>query len=421
MVFCGRFMTKYRFAWTFIVFSRGHGSKFIWSCFLLKKVRHIQEQMSRVEAQVPEAATHLAYWSKKAQIYRNLNVLSQVLDQYEDKLKHPDLTEMQTLKDNLAFHNDSLHHLKELGQETLLHPGALVDPGNTIKNDLYTFCERFETLETEFSEQHASLLKQCEKHDKNDVVIGLENLSVMESRLKSQNLSSGQEEILRDMIDRLKDHNDRIEAITLWMREVGQFLTLEDALFGDLEGLEAQVKDSNALVEDVATLNTKLDEVNESCDWLVSKCLSETDQLGLDLKQEREAVNDQWNQVGNKSAAQNVRLRAALDRSRKLMESLDEIVSFINGLGKDLPDVISTPIKKPTELSQRTFKLLHFKDKIEKKRVILESLLVLLESADLMAKATVTKIADIQRQWKNVCEPVIDSYNLMKVASTGKR
>ena len=29
-------MVKYRFYWTFIVFSRGHRSKFIWSCFLCR-------------------------------------------------------------------------------------------------------------------------------------------------------------------------------------------------------------------------------------------------------------------------------------------------------------------------------------------------------------------------------------------------
>ena len=31
------FMAKYRSDWTCIVFSRGHRSKFIWSCFLLTK------------------------------------------------------------------------------------------------------------------------------------------------------------------------------------------------------------------------------------------------------------------------------------------------------------------------------------------------------------------------------------------------
>ena len=78
------------------------------------------------------------------------------------------------------------------------------------------------------------------------------------------------------------------------------------------------------------------------------------------------------------------------------------------------------PVKKPSELSQRTFKLLHFKDKIEKKKALLESLLVLLQSPDMIAESTVTKISQVNRQWNDVCQPVIETYQLMKIASTGK-
>ena len=78
------------------------------------------------------------------------------------------------------------------------------------------------------------------------------------------------------------------------------------------------------------------------------------------------------------------------------------------------------PVKKPTELSQRTFKLLHFKDKIEKKKTLLESLVVLLESPDMIAEDTVTKISKIRQQWHEVCQPVIETYQIMKISSTGK-
>ena len=81
---------------------------------------------------------------------------------------------------------------------------------------------------------------------------------------------------------------------------------------------------------------------------------------------------------------------------------------------------MTPPVKKPTELSQRTFKLLHFKDKIEKKKTILESLLVLLESPDDLIAENVSKISQIRRQWNDVCQPVIETYQIMKIASTGK-
>ena len=68
----------------------------------------------------------------------------------------------------------------------------------------------------------------------------------------------------------LKAHQDRIEAITLWMQEVSVFLNAEDAPYGDIDNLEIQVKDSDALVEDVTNLKSKMEELNKSGQWLMS-------------------------------------------------------------------------------------------------------------------------------------------------------
>ena len=400
------------------------------------KVELVSREMSRLETQVPETTRNLSYWRKKGQLCSNLKVLSKVLDQYEAKLNEEGQV-IQLYKDNLASHNDSLQHLKTLAKETLLHPGAVIDPSNTIKSDLYNFCERFETLECKFSEeqqqqQHKQqgtssnaseevthAMKQC-LVDK-DVIVVLQDIPLMEEQLKSDSglLSIDQANLLRDMIEQLKGHQDRVEAITLWMEEVSAFLNAEDAPYGDIDNLEIQVKDSDALVEDIDTLKSKLDEVNSGGEWLISRCGDKDNEMHSRLSGQLQSVNDTWNHITSKSKSQNASLRAALERSRKLTESLDEITTFVTQLQKDLPEM-TPPVKKPTELSQRTFKLLHFKDRIEKKRTLLESLLVLLESPDLIAEATVTKISQIRRQWNDVCQPVIETYQLMKIASTGK-
>ena len=329
------------------------------------KVELVSRELSRLEIQVPETKRNLSYWLKKAQLRSNLQVLSNVLDQYEAKLSE-DSQEMQLYKANLATHNQSLQHLKTLAKETLLHPGAVVDPGNTIKSDLYNFCERFEALECQFSEvkveeeqppnylqqideinpsksesvTHDAVMKQCSSVDK-DVIVVLRDVPLMEEQLKSDSslLTRDQTNLLHEMIEQLKKHQDRIEAITLWMQEVSMFLSAENAPYGDIDNLEIQVKDSDALVEDVDNLKSKMEELNKGGRWLISCTAGEKkkevdDEMHTRLNGQLQSVNDTWDHIASKSKSQNASLRAALERSVKLQESLDEIATFVTQLQK---------------------------------------------------------------------------------------
>ena len=51
----------------------------------------------------------------------------------------------------------------------------------------------------------------------------------------------------KGLIDKLAQLREEISGLSLWMKEVGVFLEAEDAAFGDIETLEAQLKESNAL------------------------------------------------------------------------------------------------------------------------------------------------------------------------------
>lgn len=363
------------------------------------KVQLIRRQLAQMEEKVPETMRDLGYWWKKAQLYDNLKTLSTVLEQYEAKLsEETEASEMQACKENLTTHTESLSQLKSLATETLLHPGAVNDPGNSIKADIYRFVENFEALESKFSSDQ-NMVKQFAV---------MEDLAVMEEQLKK---SSGDKNCaLRDKIKKLKDYQDRVEAINLWMEEVNAFLIADDA--DDLANLETQVKDSDALVEDIETLKSKLEEVNQCGQSLI--CQPCSGEMHSKLSCEMQSLNDKWEEVTAIAKAQNARLKTSLEKCVKLVEIVDELKCFMSQLQKDLPEM-SDPVKRPTELSQRTFKLLHFKDKIEKKRAVLQSLL----AQTTKEESLVTKITEVDQQWKSVCEPVVESYHLMKIASTG--
>lgn len=361
-----------------------------------EKVEILRQQMTQLEnTNVPEILTQLAYWKKKKELYQQLEDLSKMLHTLE-KENDAEAAELNNCQLKLKTHMANLEVIKELAQVTLLHPGAIADPGNSIKTDLYTFCDRFEALEQNISEYAARNTKSTTTKEKDK--FHLEKT--------------------------MREHNEALEAITLWMEEVSPFLLIEDAAFGDIVNLETQFKDSQALVADVETLLPKLDEVKSSGADLLS-LMSNSNQhkeMSNKVRLEMEAVTAKWQEITQLSKAQNARLKCSLDGSKELVDSVNEIQSFVSQLKRDLPNKHAAVIQ-PAELSQRTFKLLHFKDKIERKRGLLDKLL---ETASSEAKEKISdnqkllkdKVAGVEKSWKLICEPVIEEYHSMKSASS---
>ena len=77
------------------------------------------------------------------------------------------------------------------------------------------------------------------------------------------------------------------------MEEVSTFLIAEDANFGDVVNLETQLKDSNALLDDIKTLKSKLGAINSGGLELCSKCDDdqENDEFRTKLQHELETIN----------------------------------------------------------------------------------------------------------------------------------
>ena len=352
------------------------------------KVQLLRQQMTQLEnANVPEILTQLAYWRKKKELYQQLEDLSKMLHTLEKENHQEELNNCQL---KLKTHMANLEVIKELAQVTLLHPGAIADPGNSIKTDLYNFCDRFEALEQNISE-YASKTKSNTREDN-------EAASMLEKTMR--------------------EHTEALEAITLWMEEVSPFLIIEDATFGDIVNLESQFKDSQALVADVETLLPKLDEVRSSGTKLLSHLTlsSQHAEMSDKVRLEMEAVTAKWQEITQLSKAQNARLKCSLDKSKELVDSVNEIQSFVSQLKRDLPNKHAA-VTQPAELSQRTFKLLHFKDKIERKRGLLDKLLdTELEREN--QKLLKDRVAQVEKSWKLICEPVIEEYHSMKSASS---
>ena len=192
--------------------------------------------------------------------------------------------------------------MKTLAGEVTLHPGAAEDPANTIKADVYQFCDRWEAVEREFARKEAALIEKTTKshHDNgddrgriwdrcsSDVMLSapiyvrdagsmVAEISRLKDRLErragsTEKAVEARIESLEAEVSRLRQFEEEVGGISRWMQEVDVFLVAEDPAVGDHATLEAQLKESNALQDDIATLNPNVETINETGQQLLSKC-----------------------------------------------------------------------------------------------------------------------------------------------------
>ena len=74
-----------------------------------------------------------------------------------------------------------------------------------------------------------------------------ESSQVLDQLLEVKKNLRSRERNVKSMIESLNQLREEVSGLSLWMKEVHIFLEAEEAAFGDLETLEAQLKESNAL------------------------------------------------------------------------------------------------------------------------------------------------------------------------------
>ena len=111
--------------------------------------------------------------------------------------------------------------------------------------------------------------------------------------------------------------------------------------------------------------------------------------------------------------------RRTLEDIRRLMEVrqntskvIGELSLFIERLNIGMEEENKTQIKNPSQLSQKTFKLLRLKEAIEGKTELYNDLV---SNKDPTVTKKMTEIID---RWSKVCEPLLQEYLSLRTAST---
>ena len=164
------------------------------------KVKKVEEQMSKVAESGRKLRERLDYLKGKKKFYESLVTLRLKLtalqewfdDQWEvedyedsemDEIQET-LIESSQKKKHISNYKSDLEIMKRLAGEVTSR-SIRDDPDNSIKKDVFEFCDNWEKLEKELAQRESDLIKLKKRKTGDDSVSALDELSPLETELQS--------------------------------------------------------------------------------------------------------------------------------------------------------------------------------------------------------------------------------------------
>ncbi|CAL4069884.1 unnamed protein product, partial [Meganyctiphanes norvegica] len=147
-------------------------------------------------------------------------------------------------------------------------------------------------------------------------------------------------------IECLRQYGDEVTGLRSWLSEVETFIKAEEAALGDLETLEAQLEQSNALQDDILTLQSNFTNVSTTA----QKLIKEGDEdLKKEVEDQLKELESRWKTVTEQAKIQNKSLKDALSRSQKVTVDIQKFNTWLDEVEKKIPS--NAPIETSGDLS----------------------------------------------------------------------
>ncbi|PSN29971.1 hypothetical protein C0J52_24408 [Blattella germanica] len=227
------------------------------------------------------------------------------------------------------------------------------------------------------------------------------------SETQSQRLKDELQELnTRWNIEMLRQFRDEMEGLNSWLQEVEAFLEAEEDLpVGDIETLDAQLEQSNALQDDIETLQPNVNNIESTS----QKLLNNADPtFSEELRSEVGILMEKWKIVVKGAKEQNVN------------EGVEEFTSWLCKLETEVPT--STSITSSAELFQMKGKYQILKDKVDRRTEEFRNLNemgndLLLSSEGNSIQEVARKFTHLNAKWSDVTDGIYDKYKILKEAS----
>ncbi|XP_064105389.1 dystrophin-like isoform X5 [Macrobrachium nipponense] len=222
---------------------------------------------------------------------------------------------------------------------------------------------------------------------------------------------------MEKLIERQKQYNDEVTGLKSWLAEVDIFLQAEEAALGDIETLEAQLEQSNALQDDIATLQNNFRNISTTGKQLLEEGNGE---LKTMVKSQLEELTARWDTVTEQARVQNKSLKEALAKSQKVHEDIDKLSTWLDDVEKRIPSSLTTDKEEELNSGIETFSQL--RDEISKHSEDFRALNNIGdEMLQLDAAATHEELArqftQLNGRWTEVVSQVDSKYKTLTTAA----
>jgi hypothetical protein len=201
-----------------------------------EKVTSMKFQLSDIETRAEKMREIVTYQKLKESLYGALEILRKILSDNQDYISNLNLL-LQNVGQNVdvlvdecvvrhtTFESQAskIDELRRLANDATLHPGVFSDPSNSIKCDLFNFCESWQKLDNDFSEM-LDKLRQAKKQQQQQRAVEQKPRII---------------EFFVDEIDRMEENFRRLQS------DVG----VDRTLLAEFESLLASVRQFNEEVE----------------------------------------------------------------------------------------------------------------------------------------------------------------------------
>ena len=170
------------------------------------------------------------------------------------------------------------------------------------------------------------------------------------------------------------------------------------------EVLEARKKALSSLLGELQTVEAEIAEINE-------KAASRSEDA-LALSSQIRGFNFEFEKTRKSTSTLHEEVIAVITSRAAMKADVVSLHDFID----QLPAInaqFQEPLLEPSQLSQRTFKLLKLKDDVEAKREIYDKVTL----ANQFAPSFKRQLLDLEAKWNSICNPIVNKYYVLKTAS----
>uniref|UniRef100_A0A0N8BMF8 Dystrophin major muscle n=2 Tax=Daphnia magna TaxID=35525 RepID=A0A0N8BMF8_9CRUS len=233
-------------------------------------------------------------------------------------------------------------------------------------------------------------------------------------KCKICNLESRITEFEKDVVlyRQLKDESQSLDK---WMAEVNNFLTAEDVGWGDVEVLEAQLEQSNALQDDVKTLEPSVVNIKHVITLLAPKV---DEDLLAEMNEINERLATTWITVIAGALQKNGVLTTALSLTRQTVDGIQSTNTWLSELELEIPP--PAVINSTSELSQTLRKLNALKNRVDLKTNEYKSFIEAgnaVVAHPLVGEEMKDNFRLLSQRWNDVSGGVVERQRALKAAS----